>query len=61
MGDATNCKKLAGVFNRASEQGKGAFCKMLWDNQPDAVQAQLKPLLSQATIDLLDMQISPQQ
>jgi hypothetical protein len=61
MGDATNCEKLAGVFNRASEQGKGAFCKMLWDNQPDTVQAQLKPLLSQATIDLLDMQISPPQ
>lgn len=54
MGDATNCEKLAGVFNRASEQGKGAFCKMLWGNQPETVQAQLKPLLNQSTIDLLD-------
>lgn len=60
MGDATNCEKLAGVLNRASEQGKGAFCKMLWGNQPETVQAQLKPLLSQAAIDLLDATISPQ-
>lgn len=60
MGDATNCEKLAGVLNRASEQGKGAFCKMLWDNQPDTVQAQLKPLLNQTTIDLLDAKSSPQ-
>jgi len=47
MGDATNCEKLAGVFNRASQQGKSAFCKMLWGNQPETVQIQLKPLLSQ--------------
>jgi outer membrane biogenesis lipoprotein LolB len=53
MGDATNCEKLAGVFNRASQQGKSAFCKMLWGNQPETVQIQLKPLLSQETIDAL--------
>ncbi|MEA5447512.1 hypothetical protein VB780_02950 [Leptolyngbya sp. CCNP1308] len=61
MGDVTDCEKLAGVFNRASEQGKGAFCQMLWGNQPEDVQAQLKPLLSQSTIDLLDAAISPPQ
>lgn len=53
MGDATNCEKLAGVFNRASQQGKSAFCKMLWGNQPETVQTELKPLLSQETIDAL--------
>ncbi len=53
MGDTTNCEKLAGVFNRASQQGKNAFCKMLWGNQSETVQAELKPLLSQATIDVL--------
>lgn len=53
MFDATDCEKLAGVFNRASQQGKGAFCKMLWGNQPDTIQAQLKPLLSQAALDAL--------
>ena len=52
MGD-TNCEKLAGVFNRASGQGKSAFCKMLWGNQPEPVQTELKPLLSQETIDAL--------
>lgn len=53
MGDATNCEKLAGVFNRASQQGKGAFCKMLWSNQSETVQAELKSLLNQETIDSL--------
>jgi hypothetical protein len=53
MGDATNCEKLADVFNRASQQGKGAFCKMLWSNQSETVQAELKSLLSQETIDAL--------
>ncbi len=53
MGDTTNCEKLAGVFNRASQQGKGPFCKMLWGNQPETVQAELKPLLSQETLDAL--------
>jgi hypothetical protein len=52
MGD-TNCEKLAGVFNRAGEQGKSAFCKMLWGNQSETVQAELRPLLSQAAIDAL--------
>ncbi|MBD2105386.1 hypothetical protein [Nodosilinea sp. FACHB-13] len=53
MGDTTNCEKLASVFNQASQQGKSAFCKMLWDNQPETVQAQLKPLLSAETIEAL--------
>jgi hypothetical protein len=51
--DTTDCEKLAGVFNRASQQGKSAFCKMLWGNQPETVQAQLKPLLSQVAIEAL--------
>jgi hypothetical protein len=46
MFDSTNCEKLALVFNRAGQQGKSSFCKMLWGNQPEAVQTQLKPLLS---------------
>ena len=54
MDDTTNCEKLATVFNRAGDQGKVAFCKMLWENQPDPVQAQLKPLLSAHTLDLLN-------
>ncbi|MGF1516367.1 MAG: hypothetical protein ACFCVB_00985 [Nodosilinea sp.] len=53
MDNATNCEKLAGVFNRASQQGKSAFCKMLWGNQPETVQDQLKPLLSPETISAL--------
>ncbi|HIK44626.1 MAG TPA: hypothetical protein IGR64_07020 [Leptolyngbyaceae cyanobacterium M65_K2018_010] len=51
--DNTNYEKLAGVFNRASQEGKSAFCKMLWSNQPEVVQAQLKPLLSAVTIAAL--------
>jgi hypothetical protein len=53
MGDTTNCEKLASVFNSASQQGKSAFCKMLWGNQSETVQAQLKPLLSAETIEAL--------
>lgn len=53
MDHITNCEKLAEVFNRASEQGKDGFCKMLWGNQPEAVQAQLKPLLSETTMAAL--------
>lgn len=51
--DDTNCEKLATVLNRAGSQGKGAFCKMLWANQPEPVQTQLRPLLSANTLDLL--------
>lgn len=53
MDDTTNCEKLATVLNRAGEQGKGAFCKMLWGNQPEPVQTQLRPMLSTHTLDLL--------
>jgi hypothetical protein len=53
MDDTINCEKLAGVFNRASQQGKSAFCRMLWSNQPETVQAQLKPLLSHDTLEAL--------
>jgi hypothetical protein len=53
MSDATNCEKLAGVFNRAAQQGKSSFCKMLWGNQPEPIQTQLRPLLSPETLDVL--------
>lgn len=53
MDETTNCEKLAAVLNRAGEQGKGAFCKMLWSNQSQPVQEQLRPLLSAHTHDLL--------
>jgi len=46
MFESTNCEKLALVFNRAGQQGKNSFCKMLWGNQPEEIQTQLKPLLS---------------
>jgi hypothetical protein len=47
MTDSVNFEKLAGVFNRASAQGKNGFCKMLWDNQSESIQAQLLPFLSE--------------
>lgn len=54
MFEDTNCEKLAGVFNRASQQGKSSFCQMLWQNQPQSVQTQLMPLLSAETRAALD-------
>ena len=54
MEETTNCEKLAMVLNRAGEQGKGAFCKMLWSNQSEPVQAQLKPLLTTTALDVLN-------
>jgi hypothetical protein len=53
MADSTNYEKLAGVFNRAGQQGKVGFCKMLWDNQPETVQAQLVPLLDPSLLSTL--------
>lgn len=53
MDETTNCEKLAIVLNRAGDQGKGAFCKMLWGNQPESIQDQLKPLLSATTLELI--------
>jgi hypothetical protein len=53
MDNSTNSEKLAEVFNRASQQGKSGFCKMLWNNQPETVQTQLKPLLSETTLAAL--------
>ncbi len=53
MDDITNYEKLASVFNRAAQQGKNGFCKMLWGNQPEGVQTQLKPLLTSETLDVL--------
>ncbi|WP_169616037.1 hypothetical protein [Nodosilinea sp. P-1105] len=53
MDDITNYEKLASVFNRAAQQGKNGFCKMLWGNQPEGVQTQLKPLLTSETLNVL--------
>ncbi|NJL87186.1 MAG: hypothetical protein HC886_16380 [Leptolyngbyaceae cyanobacterium SM1_1_3] len=41
----TNLEKLADVLNRASQQGKAGFVRMLWGNQSEDVQSQLMPLL----------------
>jgi hypothetical protein len=49
----TNYEKLAGVFNRAGQQGKLSFCKMLWGNQPQMVQTQLLPLIDPGILDAL--------
>lgn len=53
MSENTDCEKLASVLNRASEQGKDSFCRMLWNNQPEAVQAQLTPLLSGTALAMI--------
>lgn len=53
MDDSVNFEKLAGVFNRASAQGKHGFCKMLWGNQPETVQSQLLPYLTPEAQDAI--------
>ena len=53
MNESVNFEKLAGVFNRASAQGKHGFCKMLWGNQSETIQAQLLPLLSEQAQDAI--------
>lgn len=53
MSESVNFEKLAGVFNRASAQGKEGFCKMLWGNQSESIQAQLLPLLSDEAQDAI--------
>mgnify|MGYP006267434289 FL=1 len=47
-------EKLAAVLNKTSEQGKSGFVQMLWNNQPQEVRSQLTPLLSSATLEILD-------
>ncbi|MGF1461244.1 MAG: hypothetical protein ACFBSG_19720 [Leptolyngbyaceae cyanobacterium] len=54
MNESVNCEKLASVLNRASADGKHQFCKMLWGNQPEMVQAQLIPLLSHQAQDVVN-------
>ncbi|HEY9734730.1 MAG TPA: hypothetical protein V6D06_00555 [Trichocoleus sp.] len=53
MSADTNFEKLASVFNTAGQQGKSGFVKMLWSNQSEEVQSQLKPLLTPATLEAL--------
>lgn len=54
MAQNTNFEKLAVVMNKTSQQGKGGFVKMLWDNQSEEVRSQLTPLLSSATLEILE-------
>jgi hypothetical protein len=42
-------EKLASVLNSTGQQGKDSFVRMLWNNQPADVQAQLMPLLNAET------------
>ncbi|MFE4107735.1 hypothetical protein [Almyronema epifaneia] len=53
MSDTANLEKLAGVINRASQQGKGGFVRMLWGNQPADVQSQLMPLLESEALQTI--------
>lgn len=53
MAADTNFEKLASVFNKAGQQGKAGFVKMLWSNQPEEVQTQLRPLLTPAAWEAL--------
>lgn len=56
MSADTDFEKLASVFNKAGQEGKASFIKMLWSNQPEDVQTQLKPLLTPATWEALTQQ-----
>ena len=53
MTESVNYEKLAGVFNRASAQGKSGFCKMLWGNQSELIRSQLLPYLSPEAQDAI--------
>ena len=53
MAESVDFEKLAGVLNRASAQGKHGFCKMLWGNQSESIQSQLRPYLSEQAQDAL--------
>jgi len=54
MSDMINYEKLASVLNRASADGKDNFCKMLWGNQPEAVQSKLLGFLSEQAQSILN-------
>lgn len=54
MSDSVNFEKLAGVFNRASAEGKSGFCKMLWGNQSESIQSQLLPFLSEQAQNIIN-------
>jgi hypothetical protein len=54
MTDLVNYEKLAGVLNRASADGKASFCRMLWGNQPEAVQTKLLDLLSAEAQEIVE-------
>lgn len=56
MSNTENLEKLAGVLNRASQQGKEGFVRMLWGNQPADVQSQLMPLLVAKTLQAIETQ-----
>lgn len=47
MSEHVNIEKLASVLNNTSQQGKGNFARMLWQNQPADVQMELMPLLNE--------------
>lgn len=46
MSENIDIEKLASVLNSTGQQGKDSFVRMLWNNQPVDVQAQLMPLLN---------------
>lgn len=49
MSENIDIEKLASVLNNTGQQGKDSFVRMLWNNQPVDVQAQLMPLLNAET------------
>jgi hypothetical protein len=54
MAEDTNCEKLASVMNRAGQQGKAGFIKMLWSNQTAEVQSEVRPLLNAQALQALE-------
>ncbi|NJO80221.1 MAG: hypothetical protein HC827_18075 [Cyanobacteria bacterium RM1_2_2] len=49
MSENIDVEKLASVLNSTGQQGKESFVRMLWNNQPVDVQAQIMPLLNAET------------
>ncbi len=49
MSENIDIEKLASVLNSTGQQGKESFVRMLWNNQPVDVQAQIMPLLNAET------------
>jgi hypothetical protein len=54
VSENVDIEKLASVLNSTGQQGKDSFVRMLWNNQPVDVQAQLMPLLNTETQQVIE-------